>query len=176
MLELSRSNRGRHLWQPWQISWSQPVYLDSHFLILECPMPGASHRADAVLLGQDSTTAPTVVVIELKQWDSAVGDDPHWARFTQKSSNDQAGRRLHPCSQVQGCRDYLAQCSSALSGKQTEGRVHGCVYCHEMAPEKATRLSEGPTDESKRFHEKLVQECPVFANGEEQGLRIWLSE
>lgn len=148
--------------------------LGNHFLILECPMPGASHRADAVLLGQDASTAPTAVVIELKQWDSAIGDDTHWARFTQKPLNDQAGRRLHPCSQVQGYRDYLAQCSAALSGTQSEGRVHGCVYCYGMTPEKATRLSEGSTDEAKSFHEKLVQDCPAFASGQEQDLRIWL--
>ena len=44
-------------------------------------MPGASHRADAVILGQGEDERRYVIVVELKQWDRAIGDDAHWVRF-----------------------------------------------------------------------------------------------
>ncbi len=112
-----------------------------------------------------------MVVVELKQWERAIGDDAHWVRFGDSSVG--TNRRLHPSSQVQGYRDYLVNCAAALVDQQPSASIHGCVYLHEMSPDAASELSDGTSDAVRDFHKRLIEDCPIFCKGQGTNLAEW---
>jgi hypothetical protein len=108
-------------------------------LALEYQMPAASSWADVVLLGRYET-APSAVIIELKDWTTAA-DHPGKA----EGLIERAGRQeLHPSDQVRGYTEYCRRFHSAIDER---AKVHGCVlfthqvYTHAYTAEPNTALT-----------------------------------
>jgi hypothetical protein len=141
--------------------------LSSHYLGIEVPMPGTSCRADIVILGRGADGARTVAVVELKHWRQCeagaadlvrLGDKPH----------------LHPCSQVEGYRDYLAMYGSAWVDRQPESRVVGCAYLHRMAD--ISPLAVGSDGAATERNGSLVVSCPAFGSLDTAAVAMWLNK
>ncbi len=99
--------------------------LDQVEILLEYRLPLTSRRVDAVLCGVHPRTADSsYVVVELKQWSSAIPVDG-----TDDVVLDNGhGRRLHPAAQVGGYCEYIADFNAILSG--TTERLSGVAYLH----------------------------------------------
>ncbi len=94
-------------------------------LALEYQLPAASSWADVVLLGQHDT-APSAVILELKDWTTAA-DRPGKA----EGLIERMGRQeLHPSDQVRGYTEYCRRFHSAIDER---AEVHGCVlFTHQV--------------------------------------------
>ncbi|WP_329569472.1 DUF2075 domain-containing protein [Kitasatospora sp. NBC_01266] len=100
-------------------------------VLIEYSLPLNSKRADVVLAGVHPTTdEPSYVVVELKQWNSALPDeDPLLCQVASYSRPV-----LNPVEQVRGYCDYLISFNGALAANPE--RISGVAYLHN-----ATELS-----------------------------------
>jgi uncharacterized protein len=117
-------------------------------LSIEYRLPASSSWCDVVLLGRGEH-APSAVILELKDWDTA-GDMPGpseslvWHR---------GALALHPADQVRGYTSYCRRFHSAVL--EAGATVIGAVYFTRAA---ATQAYVSPP------HDELVAEYPVFSD------------
>ena len=128
-----------------------PLHLhlgESAGMDIEYRLPASSSWCDAVLLGR-GPDAPSVVIIEIKDWDTS-GDRPG----PRESLIEHHGSLvLHPSDQVRGYSDYCRLFHSAvLDGHASVG---GCVYFTQAANLEPYR--QGP-------HGNLAAHYPLFSN------------
>jgi uncharacterized protein len=119
-------------------------------LALEYQLPAASSWADVVLLGQHDT-APSAVILELKDWTTAA-DRPGKA----EGLIERMGRQeLHPSDQVRGYTEYCRRFHSAIDER---AEVHGCVlFTHQVYTDAYTATPN---------HE-LSHHYPIFTTASE---------
>ncbi|MFN8469234.1 MAG: DNA/RNA helicase domain-containing protein [Caldilineaceae bacterium] len=146
--------------------------LDAHYMhiLVEMALPQTSARADIVLLGMNSQGGRSVVVLELKHWSGKQiqGSQPEMVALGENY------QKLHPCSQVQGYRDYIRTYHAAIVDRTPESTVHGCAYLHKMA--NVDRLAMGYTVEAARINAELVRQCPAFGKGDGPELATWIHD
>ncbi|MEU1585346.1 DNA/RNA helicase domain-containing protein [Micromonospora sp. NPDC005710] len=107
--------------------------------LVEYQMPRSSRRIDVILAGIHPVTGrDAYLVVELKQWSSAVSLD-HAAGLV--SVPGLVGPQLHPRLQVQGYCDYLTDHLTALW--DWPDALHGVVYLHNAPREKVSDLVVG---------------------------------
>ena len=128
-----------------------PLHLhlgDSAGMAIEYRLPASSSWCDAVLLGR-GPDAPAVVIIEMKDWDTA-GDRPG----PRESLIEHRGSLvLHPSDQVRGYTEYCQLFHSAVLTDRAA--VAGCVYFTQRADLEPYR--GGP-------HATLAAHYPLFSN------------
>ncbi len=135
--------------------------LESAGVGVELRLPLTDRRIDASFVGRDAASRPTVVLVELKQWDRV---EP--SNFP---DNVVVGgcEALHPSVQVGSYADYLRDSHSAFT-------EHGfalwpCAYLHDMRSEVAEHLREGP-------YETAIARAPLFVRGDENRLAALLRD
>ncbi|ROR38148.1 DUF2075 domain-containing protein [Kitasatospora cineracea] len=116
-------------------------------VLLEYSLPLNSKRADAVLAGVHPVTGePSYVVVELKQWSSALPEDgePLLCRVDAYTRPV-----LNPIEQVRGYCDYLISFNGALA--EHPERVSGVAFLHNATEFGVQGLYEVPQDERGRL-------------------------
>jgi uncharacterized protein len=123
------------------------LYLhDRGRLSVEYRLPASSYWCDVVLLGQDNA-GPSVVIIELKDWDT-VNDRPG----PREALIDHRGTlEHHPSDQVRGYTEYCRRFHSAIL--ETNASISGCVYFTRAS---FSRPYCAPP------HNQLVADYPIF--------------
>ncbi|MFE5585391.1 DNA/RNA helicase domain-containing protein [Kitasatospora sp. NPDC056531] len=116
-------------------------------VLLEYSLPLNSKRADVILAGvHPSTGEPSYVVVELKQWSSAVPEDgePLLCRVDAYTRPV-----LNPIEQVRGYCDYLLSFNGALAAHPE--RIAGVVFLHNATEFGVQGLYEVQQDERGRL-------------------------
>ncbi|MEV7601813.1 DUF2075 domain-containing protein [Kitasatospora sp. NPDC089797] len=116
-------------------------------VLLEYSLPLNSKRADVVLAGVHPTTGePSYVVVELKQWSSALPEDgdPLLCRVDAYTRPV-----LNPIEQVRGYCDYLISFNGALATHPE--RLSGVAFLHNATEFGVQGLYEVPQDERGRL-------------------------
>lgn len=128
---------------------------------VEVKLPLTDKRVDVSFVGRSRTSAPQVVLVELKQWDAA-GPSLY-------PENVVVGGRelLHPSAQVAAYAQYLRDSHSAF----TEDGFHlsACAYLHNMSRAAAAPLT-GPD------YQAILAEAPLFSGGDGVALSAYLEE
>ncbi|MEU4528025.1 DUF2075 domain-containing protein [Micromonospora ureilytica] len=107
--------------------------------LVEYQMPRSSRRVDVILAGTNPTTGQDAyLVVELKQWSSAVSFD-HAEGLVDVPG--MLGPQLHPRLQIQGYCDYLADHLTVLW--DWPDALHGVVYLHNAVKKDVTDLVAG---------------------------------
>lgn len=117
-------------------------------MAVEYRLPASSSWCDVVLLGQHDGS-PGVVIVELKDWDTA-GDSsgPREGLIVHRGAH-----WLHPSEQVRGYAEYCQLFHSTVQDERAV--VGGCVYFtrrNDLTPYRAAP------------HRKLAEEYPLFSN------------
>lgn len=115
--------------------------LDRIEVLVEYQLPLTSKRADVILAGlHPRTREPSYVVVELKQWSSAVTYDGD----TELVLID--GRPhdplLHPAVQVRGYCDYIVDFTATLHDKPNT--MTGAAYLHNATDDAVSTLFDHP--------------------------------
>ncbi|MFF2630663.1 DNA/RNA helicase domain-containing protein [Kitasatospora griseola] len=116
-------------------------------VLLEYALPLNSKRADVVLAGVHPVTGePSYVVVELKQWSSALPEDgePLLCRVDAYTRPV-----LNPIEQVRGYCDYLVSFNGALA--EHPDRVSGVAFLHNATEFGVQGLYEVEQDERGRL-------------------------
>ncbi|MFI5529474.1 hypothetical protein ACIA8O_13135 [Kitasatospora sp. NPDC051853] len=116
-------------------------------VLLECSLPLNSKRADVALAGvHPGTGEPSYVVVELKQWSSALPEDgePLLCRVDAYTRPV-----LNPIEQVRGYCDYLIPFNGALTDHPE--RLSGVAFLHNATEFGVQGLYEVPQDERGRL-------------------------
>ncbi len=109
-------------------------------VLLEYALPLNSQRADAILAGVHPTTGePSYVVVELKQWSSALPEDgePLLCRVDAYTRPV-----LNPIEQVRGYCDYLVSFNGGLATHPE--RLSGVAFLHNATEFGVQGLYEVP--------------------------------
>ncbi|MFG3229801.1 DNA/RNA helicase domain-containing protein [Kitasatospora sp. NPDC048194] len=116
-------------------------------VLVEYSLPLNSKRADVVLAGvHPGTGEPSYVVVELKQWSSALPEDgePLLCRV-----DAYARPVLNPIEQVRGYCDYLISFNGALAAHPE--RLSGVAFLHNSTEFGVQGLYEVPQDDRGRL-------------------------
>ena len=143
--------------------------LYNHHIFIEVKIPCSSCRCDAVLICFGKKNNRRIVIIELKQWKNCFAIKPEMVSFYEYDNNYE---RLHPCSQVEGYKNYLKNYDSSLVNKSIESEIFGCVFLHEM--ENTNTLSLGVNNRALEINKNLVEMFPVFGKNDENKLANWV--
>jgi len=100
------------------------VDLDASGVGVELRLPSNNRRIDASFVARDSSGDPHVVLVELKQWETAAP--------SMNPDNVLVGgqEKLHPSAQVAAYADYLQAAHSAFT--EHDFRLSACSYLHNM--------------------------------------------
>jgi hypothetical protein len=118
----------------------------------ELKLPHTDRRVDAFFTGRSHTGAPGVVLVELKQWESA-GPSKYPDNVVVGDSE-----RLHPSVQAASYAEYLRGSHSAFT--EDEFGLWACAYLHNMPKDNA------PSLRGVRY-EGAFSEAPFYVSGEE---------
>src|SRR5450759_1290877 len=122
---------------------------------LELRLPSSSRRIDACLVAHDTDGQPHVVIIELKQWETAA---PSMAPDDVVVALQE---RLHPSVQVSAYADYLKASHSAFT--ENNYRLSACAYLHNMS------AAESESIRGLRYKGSIT-DAPLFTKGDEEAL------
>lgn len=128
---------------------------------IELRLPLTDRRIDASFVAHDRGGHPHVVLVELKQWESA-GPSMY-------PDNVVVGNRefLHPSVQVTSYAEYLRVSHSAFTEQQF--RLSACAYLHNMSQ------AVGNAIRGTQFA-GAIRKAPFFLQGEEPKFGAFLSE
>lgn len=133
---------------------------------IEYSIPQTSKRVDFLLTGKRDDGTPCVVVVELKQWDSAESTDKDAVVRTRFSRG--MAETSHPSYQAWSYAALLTGFNEAVHGGGI--RIEPCVYLHNF-PSHGRPLNDA-------FYAAHVARAPIFLGGD-QGrakLRAFIAE
>jgi DUF2075 family protein len=139
---------------------SDPTLKDFHIylnennsggVIVEYKLPSSSSWCDVVLLG-DLGERPSIVIIELKDWD--ISNDT--ASSVETLVNHQGSLWLHPSDQVRGYTNYCSRFHSAVLSENAS--VSGCVYF--TSAKNADIYKQG-------VYQNITSLYPIFSTSDE---------
>lgn len=135
--------------------------LDQGGVGIELRLPSNNRRIDASFVARDSAGKPSVVLVELKQWDSV---SPSTAPDNVLLGGQEY---LHPSVQASGYADYLRSSHSAFT--EHNFQLSACAYLHNM-PQSASRAIRGIE------YAGALKDAPLFTIGDEVKLGEFLSK
>jgi hypothetical protein len=133
-------------------------------LIIECELPYSTRRIDCLFFGEDEEDNDNVVVVELKQWDSADPCEIDYNLIT--TIGGSKAMVPHPAYQVKNYHNYLKDFMEVF--EETEPlSLSSCVYCHNYS-KNGDKILLHP-----KF-EWLLREFPVFTKEDYQEFADYL--
>jgi len=139
----------------------QRADLDRSGVGVELRLPSNNRRIDASFVARDDSRHPHVVLVELKQWDSAAPSSC--------PDNVLVGgqEKLHPSAQVAAYADYLRASHSAFT--EEHFKLSACSYLHNMTNADSLAI---------RGHEYrgIMHEAPKFMADDAELLVDYLLE
>ncbi len=122
---------------------------------VELKLPLTDRRIDAFITGRDAAENPSVMLVELKQWETAAPSG--------FPDNVVVGGKelLHPSVQAASYAEYLRGSHSAFT--EDNFALTPCAYLHNMAPASAASL-RGVA------YEGAIRQAPFYVGGEEDSL------
>lgn len=129
-------------------------------IAVEYNIPQTSKRVDFIISGYGENNDPTMIILELKQWDKLSqvdGTDALVDTFTGGASRKVVHPSYQAWSYAQLIRDYNA------SVQDENVKLYPCVYMHNYI-----RHSEDPLDAEQ--YQEYLKEAPVFTKGQEKEL------
>ncbi len=128
---------------------------------IELRLPLTDRRIDSCLVARDGKGQPHVVLVEMKQWESAAP--------SMYPDNVVVGNRelLHPSVQAASYAAYLRDSHSAFTEQQF--RLSPCAYIHNMPPAGGNAIRGTQ-------YAGAIREAPFFVQGEEPTFGAFLSE
>jgi len=122
---------------------------------IEYSIPQTSKRIDFILTGQDQANKDQVVIIELKQWESAELTDKDAIVKTRFQHG--LAETSHPSYQAWSYSELLNQLNETVY----TGNIHlaPCAYLHNYIEDNVIKNS---------FYQPYIEKAPVFLKGKEE--------
>ena len=132
---------------------------------IEFSIPQTSKRVDFILTGQNAAKEDEVIIVELKQWDSAEITDKDAIVKTRFQHG--VGETSHPSYQAWSYSELLNQLNETV---YTEGiQLRPCAYLHNYTEDNVIRNA---------FYQAYLDKAPVFLKGklEKEKLKAFIKQ
>ncbi len=130
---------------------------------IEYMPPLSAKRIDFILTGRDRVGADSIVIVELKQWDSLETTDKQDIVKTWIGGG--VREQAHPSYQAWSYAQLLHDFSVPVTDKPIH--IFPCVYMHNLQSDTAIRHPQ---------YSRVLADAPVFLRGEVNTLRQFVSE
>ncbi|HEY4075046.1 MAG TPA: DNA/RNA helicase domain-containing protein, partial [Herbaspirillum sp.] len=127
--------------------------LTSQGVLLEYKLPLSSKRIDCVLCGYNAAGAPSVVIVELKQWETCKEAEGPYEVISFVNGGDR--ELLHPSEQARRYAQSLEDSHEAFYKDTPPITAHACAFLHNYLSVKNDPLK------SEKFKE-LISKTPIF--------------
>ncbi len=131
---------------------------------IEYNIPQTAKRVDFIVSGYDKSDNPSVVIIELKQWQelkAIPGMDALVETYTGKAMR----QVVHPSYQAWSYAQLIKDYNSTVQDKHIS--INPCAYLHNYA-----RTDNDPIDSS--WYEDYLKDAPAFTKGQNNRLREYI--
>lgn len=131
-------------------------------VLLEYKLPLTSKRVDCILCGYDKSGEPSVVIIELKQWEECKAAEGPNEVISFVNGGDR--ERLHPSEQARRYKQSLEDSHEAFYKDIPVIKAHACAFLHNYLTVDSDPLKD------EKFS-ALIEEVPLF-NGDDIDLFV----
>lgn len=131
---------------------------------IEYNIPQTAKRVDFIVSGYEKSDNPSVVIIELKQWQelkAIPGMDALVETYTGKAMR----QVVHPSYQAWSYAQLIKDYNSTVQDKHIS--INPCAYLHNYA-----RTDNDPIDSS--WYEDYLKDAPAFTKGQNNRLREYI--
>ncbi|MBO4496447.1 MAG: DUF2075 domain-containing protein [Clostridiales bacterium] len=147
------------------------VMNDSHIpsnsgVAIEYNIPQTAKRVDFIVSGYDGEKHPSVVIIELKQWDKLTAIDGVDA-LVETFTGGALRRVVHPSYQAWSYAQLIKDYNSTV--QDMEIQIRPCAYLHNYV-----RKENDPIDES--WYSEYLEEAPAFTKHDNNKLREYIKK
>ena len=141
----------------------KPYFPDGIQIAIEYQIPQTSKRVDFIIAGQDDNSQDNVIVIELKQWQSArrTSRKDIVKAYTGGQERDVA----HPSYQAYSYAKTIENFNEVVTQKNI--KMHPCAYLHNYDIQKIGELTHPD-------YWDVIQEAPLYIKSEEDRLRDFI--
>ena len=133
---------------------------------IEYNIPQTAKRVDFIISGYDKQGRPSIVVIELKQWEvlkAIAGMDALVETFTGGANR----RVVHPSYQAWSYAQLIQDYNATVQDREIQ--VRPCAYLHNYA-----RTENDPIDSV--WYDDYQQDAPAFTKGQNYQLRDYIKK
>ena len=133
---------------------------------IEYNIPQTAKRVDFIISGYDKQERPSIVVIELKQWEvlkAIAGMDALVETFTGGANR----RVVHPSYQAWSYAQLIQDYNATVQDREIQ--VRPCAYLHNYA-----RTENDPIDSV--WYDDYQQDAPAFTKGQNYQLRDYIKK
>jgi len=152
--------------QSMYITMNDPQIPDNSGVAIEYNIPQTAKRVDFIVSGYNKDNNPSVVIIELKQWEelkAIPGMDALVETFTGKAMR----QVVHPSYQAWSYAQLIKDYNSTVQEKSIE--ISPCAYLHNYR-----RVDNDPIDSD--WYEEYLSDAPAFTKGQNGKLREYIKE
>lgn len=139
---------------------------DDSGIAIEYNIPQTAKRVDFIISGYDKENHPSIVVIELKQWETIkaiTGVDALVETYTGGANR----RVVHPSYQAWSYAQLIKDYNSTVQDREIQ--VRPCAYLHNYA-----RTENDPID--SEWYDDYQNEAPAFTKGQNAKLREYIKK
>ena len=150
--------------QSMYIVMNDPQIPGNSGVAIEYNIPQTAKRVDFIVSGYDKSDNPSVVIIELKQWQelkAIPGMDALVETYTGKSMR----QVVHPSYQAWSYAQLIKDYNSTVQDKCIS--INPCAYLHNYE-----RTDNDPLDSS--WYEDYLKDAPAFTKGQNNRLREYI--
>lgn len=142
----------------------KPCFSDDIQISIEYQIPQTSKRVDFIIAGQNEQSQDNVIIIELKQWQSArrTSRNDVVKAFTGGKEQDVA----HPSYQAYSYTQTIRNFNETIAKKNID--MHACAYLHNYDPSRINELVHP-------FYQDILKEAPLYIKSDEDKLRDFIS-
>ncbi|MCR4703667.1 MAG: DUF2075 domain-containing protein [Saccharofermentans sp.] len=139
---------------------------DNSGVAIEYNIPQTAKRVDFIVSGYDAKRRPSIVIIELKQWEKLTaieGVDALVETFTGGANR----RVVHPSYQAWSYAQLIKDYNSTVQDKEIQ--IRPCAYLHNYE-----RKENDPID--KKWYSDYLEEAPAFTKRDNNKLREYIKK
>ena len=139
---------------------------DDSGIAIEYNIPQTAKRVDFIISGYDKENHPSIVVIELKQWETIkaiTGVDALVETYTGGANR----RVVHPSYQAWSYAQLIKDYNSTVQDREIQ--IRPCAYLHNYA-----RTENDPIDSD--WYDDYQNEAPAFTKGQNAKLREYIKK
>ena len=133
---------------------------------IEYNIPQTAKRVDFIVTGYDESDNPSVIVIELKQWEQLKAI-PGMDALVETFTGNALRQVVHPSYQAWSYAQLIKDYNATVQDRSIS--INPCAYLHNYS-----RTDNDPIDSS--WYEDYLQEAPAFTKGQNSKLREYIKK
>ncbi len=133
---------------------------------IEYNIPQTAKRVDFIVSGYDSNDNPSVIIIELKQWDKLKAI-PGMDALVETFTGNAMRQVVHPSYQAWSYAQLIKDYNSTVQDKQIS--IRPCAFLHNYS-----RTENDPIDSD--WYSDYLNDAPAFTKGQNSRLREYIKQ